>query len=66
MDYATQLAISSLEQAGYPVTPADRVPGLYDVDGLGRDLTLGQLWSLSQRYGRWNQHRPSSSPVSRP
>lgn len=40
-----------LENAGYRITLADGVPGLFDVEGLGRDLTLGQIRDLAARHG---------------
>lgn len=54
MDYYATLAIDALGNAGHAVTPADRVPGLFDVAGIARDVTVGQLWQLSQQHGRWN------------
>lgn len=42
-----------LEQAGYQVLPTD-VPGLFDVPGLARDVTLGQLCDLASRHGAIN------------
>ena len=52
-------ASAALERAGYVVALADGapiapgVPALYDVEGLGRDLTEGQLVNLAHRHGRW-------------
>jgi hypothetical protein len=57
-DYTTQLAIEALERAGHRVSPADRVPGLYNIDGVARDVTAGQLFQLSQSHGTWNQDAP--------
>jgi len=41
----------SLKAAGYEVTPADGVPGLWNVDGLARDVTTNQLHDLARRFG---------------
>ena len=56
MDYYAHLAVEAMERGGYRVSPADRVPGLYDIEGLARDVTIDQLWMLSQSYGAWNQN----------
>jgi hypothetical protein len=45
------VAKKMLEQAGYQVTPADRVPGLWNVEGLARDVTINQLIDLAQQHG---------------
>lgn len=47
----TIIAVRMLEAAGHKVTPADGVPGLYDVEGLARDVTLGQLRQLAAEHG---------------
>lgn len=52
-------AKAALERGGYVVRMADGAPlvpggpGLFDVEGLGRDLTEGQLISLAHRHGAW-------------
>lgn len=50
-----------LENAGYQVVPTD-IPGLFDVPGLGRDLTLCQIRDLAGRHGQ--PLSPSANPVS--
>jgi len=47
----TDLALKWLRAAGYEVTPADGVPGLWDIDGLARDVTINQLFQLATRHG---------------
>jgi hypothetical protein len=54
-----QYAVDALERAGHRVVAADRVPGLYDVGTVARDVTEGQLWQLAQVHGAWN-HRPDA------
>jgi hypothetical protein len=44
------VAFKALEAAGHTVTPTD-IPGLYDVEGVGTDLTLGQLVDVAQQRG---------------
>jgi hypothetical protein len=50
-------AKTALERAGYEVSVAlDVAPGLpqlFDVAGLARDVTEGQLVSLAHRHGAW-------------
>ncbi|MCE7028493.1 hypothetical protein [Jiella avicenniae] len=42
--------VSFLAGAGYIVTPADGgVPGLFDVRGVGRDLTMGQIRDVARQ-----------------
>ncbi|MBX9645354.1 MAG: hypothetical protein K2W91_14815 [Novosphingobium sp.] len=41
-----------LENAGYSVTPADRVPGLWNVADLARDITTNQLRQLAREHGK--------------
>jgi len=40
----SQNLVRKLRKAGYRVEPAERVPGLWNVDG--RELTEGQMFSL--------------------
>jgi hypothetical protein len=49
----TFVAIKMLEAAGHKVTAADRVPGLWDVDGIAADVTTGQLHQLAEQHGHW-------------
>jgi hypothetical protein len=44
-------ALRWLENAGFRVEPAEGVPGLFNVEGLARDLTVAQVTSLAQRHG---------------
>lgn len=44
----TAVATQMLRDAGYKVTPADMVPGLWDVEGLARDVTTAQLHQLAE------------------
>lgn len=55
-------AKAALERAGYEVRIADGspsefppgiIPALFDVEGLARDLTEGQLISMAHRHGAW-------------
>lgn len=52
-------AKAALERAGYVVTEAPSassgmpLPGLFDVAGLARDVTEGQLIQLAHRHGAW-------------
>lgn len=48
----TMDAIYQLQEAGYAVTPAEGVPGLWNVAGLARDVTTGQLCDLASRHGQ--------------
>jgi len=48
-DYVT-FSAESLKRAGYEVRPTD-IPGLWDIDGLARDVTTGQLHDLARRHG---------------
>lgn len=45
------VAAQQLKAAGHLVTPADGVPGLWNVDGLARDVTTNQLFDLAARHG---------------
>jgi hypothetical protein len=45
------IAFRMLEAAGYKVTPTD-IPGLWDIEGLARDVTLGQVRQLAGEHGR--------------
>jgi hypothetical protein len=47
----TVVAFKMLELAGHRVTAADRVPGLWNVDGLAHDVTTAQLHQLAQQHG---------------
>lgn len=47
----TIVAMKMLEAAGYQVTPTD-IPGLWDVQGLANDVTLGQLRQLAEQHGK--------------
>lgn len=52
-------AKAALERAGYVIEGAEGapfapgLPGLFNVAGLGRDLTEGQLIQLAHRHGTW-------------
>jgi hypothetical protein len=48
----TIVAIHQLQEAGYRVTPADGVPGLWNIEGLANDVTTGQLCALSEQHGK--------------
>ncbi len=43
-------SMERLRSAGYEVSPADGVPGLWDVAGLARDVTTNQLHDLAARH----------------
>ena len=45
------VAMQQLDAAGHKVSPADGVPGLWNVDGLARDVTTNQLFDLAERHG---------------
>jgi len=47
----TMVAIEKLRAAGYHVQPADGVPGLWNVDGLARDVSSGQLAQIATAHG---------------
>lgn len=47
----TVVAFRMLEAAGYTVTPTN-IPGLWDIEGLARDVTLGQLRQLAEKHGK--------------
>lgn len=47
----TVVAMQMLDDAGFKVTSAERVPGLWNVDGLARDVTTNQLLQLASQYG---------------
>lgn len=40
-----------LELSGYRVTPADGVPGLWNVAGLAYNVTTNQLHDLADKHG---------------
>lgn len=40
-----------LDAAGHTVTVAEGVPGLFNVEGLARDVTSGQLLQLAAEHG---------------
>lgn len=46
------VAFKMLEAAGYSITPADGIPGLWNIEGLARDVTLGQMRDLAERHGQ--------------
>lgn len=60
----TAVATQMLRDAGYKVTPADMVPGLWDVEGLARDVTTAQLHQLAKQHG-FAQIMPVGSPALR-
>jgi hypothetical protein len=43
-----QIAAERLSQAGHQVHAAD-IPGLWDIDGIARDVTTGQLIDIAQQ-----------------
>lgn len=45
------LAADMLERAGHPVTPVGDIPGLWNVNGIGSDLTTGQVLDVAGRFG---------------
>jgi hypothetical protein len=45
------LSADALERAGFKVTPADGVPGLWNVEGLAHDVTTNQLHDLATKHG---------------
>lgn len=49
MPYIT-ITIDRFRLAGHEVTPADGVPGLWNVAGLARDVTTNQLHELAERH----------------
>lgn len=61
MDYYATIATEALSRAGHAVTAADWVPGLYDIDGIARDVTVGQLFQLAQQHGQWNNTKPPTA-----
>jgi hypothetical protein len=42
------IAVNKLRERGHSVSPADGVPGLFDVSGVG-ELTIGQVIDLANR-----------------
>jgi len=46
-----ELAADVLQRAGHPVTSAEGIGGLWDVAGIGRDLTAGQVLDIARRFG---------------
>lgn len=40
-----------IRRAGYSISPADGAPGLYNIDGIGRDLTEEQVFDAAERFG---------------
>lgn len=57
------IAKRMLDEAGHTVTPADGIPGLWNVEGLARDVTTNQLCDLAERHGQpWF---PPGRPVIR-
>lgn len=47
----TVIAIQMLQNAGHEVTPAEGVPGLWNVAGIANDVTTNQLVDLAEKYG---------------
>lgn len=45
------IAFERLRSAGHPVTPAGDIPGLWNVEGLARDVTTNQLLDLADQHG---------------
>jgi len=45
------VAFQHLKDAGHEVTPADGVPGLWDIAGIARDVTTGQLIAIANERG---------------
>lgn len=45
------LSIDALQRAGFHVFPAEGVPGLWNVEGLARDVTTNQLHDLADKHG---------------
>jgi hypothetical protein len=45
------VAADMLERAGHRVTPAGGVPGLWNVEGIGNDLTTAQLLEVAGKRG---------------
>ena len=45
-------AFQALDAAGHKVTPADRVPGLWNVEGIADDVTSGQLLDIARQHGQ--------------
>lgn len=48
----TVIAAKMLNDAGHHVSPADGIPGPWNVEGIGRDLTTGQLCDVARQHGR--------------
>jgi hypothetical protein len=44
-------AVDMLQRAGHPVSPADGVPGLWNVEGIANDLTTAQLLEVAGKHG---------------
>jgi hypothetical protein len=44
-------AVIRLRNHGYEVKAADGIPGLFNVKGIGRDLTRNQLFDVAERHG---------------
>lgn len=42
------IAVNKLRERGHSVSPADGVPGLFNVSGVG-ELTIGQLMDLASK-----------------
>lgn len=48
----TIVAMHMLDAAGHKVTPAGDIPGLWNVEGLARDVTTDQLLDLAKQHGQ--------------
>jgi hypothetical protein len=60
------VAFRQLKDAGHEVTPADGIPGLWDIAGIARDVTTGQLMAIANERGATPIRYPMASILPYP